>query len=183
MPRKLVIVIAAAVIPATAAVVGAWMMAGRVEHPTPEQATLTVVGEMAPRIRLTTLDRDTFDLAELRGKVVAINFFATWCPPCRAEIPHLEEQVWARFRDQEFAMIGIGREHTNTELEPFVGELEITYPLAGDPGRSAYSLYARQYIPRNVVIGRDGTIVYQSVGYNPEEFKRMLDAIQLALAD
>ncbi len=151
------------------------------EDATPEKATLTAVGEMAPRIRLTTLDRATFDLAELRGRVVVINFFATWCGPCRVEIPHLEQQVWARFRDQEFAMIGIGREHSDAELESFVREFEITYPVAADSDRSAYGLYASQYIPRNVVIGRGGTIVYQSTGYSPDEFKRMLKAIELAL--
>ena len=148
---------------------------------TPGEATLTKVGQAAPRILLTNLDGTTFDLAGLRGRVVMINFFATWCGPCRAEIPRLEQELWARFRDRGLAMIGIGRQHTNAELEPFVRQSKITYPIAGDPDRVAYGLYATQYIPRNVVIDRGGTIVYQSNGYDAEEFNRMLEAIERAL--
>ncbi len=146
------------------------------------ESTLTEVGQTAPTIVLTTLDGGAFNLADLRGRVVAINFFATWCGPCRAEIPHLERELWARFKDRGLAMIGIGRQHTIAELEPFVREVGITYPVAGDPDRRAFGLYATQAIPRNVVVGKDGTIVYQSIGYSPDEFKRMLDAVELALA-
>jgi peroxiredoxin len=149
---------------------------------TPDEATVARVGQAAPAFRLTALDGSAFDLAGQRGTVVLVNFFATWCGPCIAEMPHLEQEVWARFRDRGFTMIGVGRSHANADLEAFVREKSITYPVAGDPDRSAYDRYATQYIPRNVVIGRDGSIVYHSTGFDPKEFERMLDAIERALA-
>jgi len=149
---------------------------------TPEQATLTTVGQQAPTFVATTTTGETFDLADQRGKVVLLNFFATWCPPCRQELPHLEQEVWARFKEQPFTVLCIGREHDSAELESFATELGLSMPMAGDPDRAAFSLYATQYIPRNVVIGQDGTIIYQGSGYSEEEFSTMIGVIEQALA-
>lgn len=145
--------------------------------------TLVHVGSTAPDFTITTLDGESFTLAEQRGKVVLINWWATWCPPCRAEIPHLEKEVWQRFSGAEFAMISISREETPLEVQAFMAKNTMTWPQAVDADRSIFALYAESYIPRNFVVDRDGKVVFQSQGYEPEEFAQMVRAISAALGD
>ena len=150
-------------------------------EPTPGEATLTRVGQPAPEFRVTEVGGDTFDLAALRGRVVLLNFFATWCPPCREEMPRLEKDVWQRFRGPRFAMVALGREHTNEELAGFGEKNGLTFPIAGDPGRGVYKHYASSFIPRSVVVGPEGTILFQTSGYDAKDFDAMIAAIARAV--
>ena len=151
------------------------------EQLTPAETTLTSLGQVAPLFELETTDGELFSLQEKKGKVVLINFFATWCPPCREELPALEKEIWQRFQGRELAVLVVGREHSSDEIVPFLKENGYTFPAAGDPERAAYGLYASQFIPRNVVVGPDGTILFQSSGYEREEFDRMVELIATAL--
>jgi peroxiredoxin len=152
-------------------------------QPTPEETTLTQVGQVAPPFQLETLGGEVFSLEEQQGKVVLVNFFATWCPPCKEELPHLEKEIWQRFQGRELAVLVVGREHTNDEIAPFMEEFGYTFPVAGDPERTAYGQYASQYIPRNVVVGPDGTILFQSSGFEKEEFDQMIELIETTLEE
>ena len=151
-------------------------------EPTPEETTLTVSGQVAPDFTVTTLAGERFTLSEQRGKVVLVNFWATWCPPCREEIPHLEAQVWQRFSGEGFAMVALAREEDEATVRPFVAANRMSFPVAVDAERGAFSLYAEAYIPRNVVVGRDGTILFQSSGYDEGVFAEMVQAIAAGLA-
>jgi peroxiredoxin len=149
----------------------------------PEEASLTAVGDPAPPIDLTTLSGPAFDLAALKGKVVLVNFWATWCPPCIEEMPHLRDEIWQRFGDHEqFAMVSIAREETVEVITPFVTKHEYAWPFASDIDRAVFARYAKAYIPRNYVIGRDGVILYQGQGYEEKEFAEMVGLIAGELA-
>ena len=152
------------------------------EEATPEETVLVRVGDTAPTFELTTLDGDVFNLESHRGKVVLVNFFATWCPPCREELPFLEKEIWKHFDREDLAAVVIGREEDDEILRRFVEKTGLTVPFAGDPEKAAYSLYATQYIPRNFVIGPDGVVLYQFQGYEPREFAEMVEIIETAVA-
>jgi peroxiredoxin len=151
-------------------------------QPTPEETTLTAVGDMAPDFEVVTLDGKPFNLSDQRGKVVLVNFFATWCPPCREELPHLEKEIWQRFSGESFSLVVLAREEDESVLRPFLEETGFTFPVAPDPDRAAFSKYASQYIPRNVVVDPGGTIIFQSQGFEQAEFNEMIAVIEKALA-
>ncbi len=151
------------------------------EGPTPEESVLIHVGDPAPGFELTTLAGETFNLETHRGKVVLVNFFATWCPPCRKELPYLDKEIWQRFDPEKFALVVIGREEGDDVIQPFVDKHGYTFPFAGDPEMVAYSQYATRFIPRNFVIGPDGTVLYQSQGFERPEFDEMVSVIEEAV--
>jgi len=140
-----------------------------------DTTTLLKNGDMAPAFSCKTIDGKIFDIAKLKGKVIMINFFATWCPPCNLELPVLQSDVWDKYKNNpSFALIILGREHNEKEVADFVKSKNFTMPFAPDPDRNIYKLFATQFIPRNVIIDRDGKIIYQNRGYTKEEFDEIV---------
>ena len=143
-----------------------------------EESTLTKVGQTPPDFTVRTLDKKEFNLKAHAGKPVLVNFFATWCGPCLAELPHVQKEIWEKFKDKGLVVIALGREHENSELVEFQKKNKFTFPIAGDPKREAFSKYATAYIPRTYLIDKEGKIVHQTVGYVEKDFKALLDAIE-----
>ncbi len=138
-------------------------------------------GVPAPDFRAVTLDGERFALSDLRGNVVWLNFFATWCGPCMTEMPRLQRDVWARFGREDFVILAVGREHSAAELRALAERGRYGFPIVPDPEREIYSLYAESTIPRNYIIDAQGRIVHASVGYSDEDFGAMITTVDRLL--
>lgn len=143
------------------------------------------VGDEAPLF--TTVDAlsgDTVRLADLRGKVVMLQFTASWCGVCRKEMPQIESRIWQRHKnDTTFALLGIDRDEPAEKVARFVEQTGVTYPLVLDPDADIFGLYADKQagVTRNVIIGRDGRIVMTTRLYEEKEFERMVAVIDSLL--
>ncbi|HEY8389156.1 MAG TPA: TlpA disulfide reductase family protein [Parasegetibacter sp.] len=138
-----------------------------------DSTTLAKAGHTIPDFSFEIEKGKTVQIKDYRGKVLVINFFATWCGPCRTELPVLHKQVWEKYKDnKDFALFIFGREEGWDKIDPFKSSNNFTFPMLPDEERKIYSLFATQFIPRTLIIDKDGKIVYHSIGYNPEEFKK-----------
>jgi peroxiredoxin len=130
---------------------------------------------------LKDLDGKVWRLSELRGKVVLLNFWATWCPPCRKEIPDLDA-LYARFSNGDLVVLGVTDE-PKEKVAPLVSRLKMQYPVLLDPGHvfeTAYGVGVDQGIPKSFVYDRDGRMVAQAIdARSMRQFLEMLNAAGL----
>lgn len=127
---------------------------------------------------MTTLDGKTIQLSTLKGKTVFLNFFALSCPICLKELQELEKQIWLKYKDnKELVILCIGREETNEKLIKFRDKKKYTFPIASDIDCSVYAIFGAKYIPRNIIINKEGLLVFTEVGYNNEKFQKLLQEI------
>lgn len=142
------------------------------------------VGEMAPDFTITLTDGKQVTLSSLRGKVVMLQFTASWCGVCRKEMPFIEKDIWLKHKDNaDFALIGIDRDEPLDKVLAFAKSTGVTYPLGLDPGADIFAKYALREagITRNVLIDREGKIVKLTRLYNEEEFASLVQMINKML--
>jgi peroxiredoxin len=141
---------------------------------------LVKVGDQAPDdFELVLSDGKKTTLKELRGKVVVLQFTASWCSVCRKEMPHLEEQVWQPNKEKDFVLIGVDRDEPLEKVVQFKKDIKVSYPLALDPGAGIFGRFAdkKAGVTRNVVIDRNGKIVFLTRLYDETEFAEMVAVI------
>lgn len=112
---------------------------------------------LAPDFSVTTFDNQTINLRDLRGKIVLLNFWASWCVPCKREAPILQS-VWEQYRDQDVILLGIAYVDSDSSSRAFIEEYGITYPNAPDVGTHISDAYNITGVPETFIIDRDGTI-------------------------
>lgn len=139
------------------------------------------VGEKTPAFKIVDRENKTITPESLKGKVVLLNFFATWCPPCREELPRLEKEIWKDLKHEELAVFVLAREEGWEKIDPFIKQHGYTFPVYPDLKRGVFALFAEQSIPRNVVLDRQGQIIYQSIGFEHDEFTKMVQIIKAEL--
>ena len=138
------------------------------------------IGEMAPDFTITLTDGKQVTLSSLRGKVVMLQYTASWCGVCRKEMPFIEKDIWLKHKDNaDFALIGIDRDEPLEKVLAFAKSTGVTYPLGLDPGADIFAKYALRDagITRNVLIDREGKIVKLTRLYNEEEFASLVQQI------
>ena len=121
------------------------------------------IGDRPPEVRLQSVDGKTVTLADLRGKVVLVHFWATWCPPCVEEIPTLE-----RFSQQVFGtdivVLAISVDESADALKTFLEKNKVHFPVLRDPGGKKAGNYGTTKFPETYVVGRDGIVRYKVIG-------------------
>ena len=148
-----------------------------------ESTTLVKAGDMAPNFTVEMFDGSQVELSSLRGKVVLLNFWATWCPPCRQELTRVEANIIDRFAGKEFVFLPISRGEERAAVEAFREKAGYTFPMGLDPSRTIYDRYASNYIPRNFVIDQTGKVVLATVGYDEQEFEQLIQTIEQTLGN
>lgn len=127
------------------------------------QCALSETNETAPDFSLSTIDGSTLTLSDYKGKVVILDFWATWCPPCRKEIPGFIE-LYDEYKDKGLVIIGVSSEDIN-KLKKFSGDNGINYPIAIGNREVAQAYGGIQYIPTTFIIDKEGKIVGKHVGF------------------
>lgn len=151
-----------------------------------ENEYLVKVGDTAPDFTLPLAGGGTFTLSQERGKVVMLQFTASWCGVCRREMPHIEKQIWQRHKNNpNFALVGVDREESASTVKKYTAQVGTTYPIALDTAANVFASYALRNsgITRNVLIGKDGRIVKLTRLFNEKEFNSLVSAIDSLLAE
>ncbi len=141
-------------------------------------------GDIAPDFIITLTDGKQISLSSLRGKIVMLQFTASWCGVCRQEMPFIEKDIWQKHKNNDdFMLIGIDRDEPLERVIAFAKSTGVTYPIGLDPGANIFTKYALRDsgITRNVLIDRNGIIIQLTRLYNEKEFSSLVQNIDKLL--
>ncbi len=149
-----------------------------------DRGYIVKVGEIAPDFTAKLLDGSTFSLAEQKGKVVMLQFTASWCGVCRKEMPFIEKEIYQVHKNKDFVLVALDRDEPAQKMQALIKATGITYPLAFDPKADIFGLYAHKEagVTRNVIINREGKIIFLTRLFDTEEFEAMKQVIAKELA-
>ncbi|MFY9153963.1 MAG: TlpA disulfide reductase family protein [Prolixibacteraceae bacterium] len=144
-----------------------------------EETTLVQISDPVPVFSYEKSPGIVQNISELKGKTVLITFFATWCGPCRKELPFIQAEIYNKYKNSpKFEVLIFGREHSWEEVSNFKAENKFSMPFYPDPERKIYSLFAGQYIPRNFLVSAEGKILFSSVGFEEKDFETLKKLIE-----
>ena len=150
-----------------------------------ERGYIVKVGDQVPDFDLQMMDGTTLNIKELQGKVVMLQFTASWCSVCRKEMPHIESEIWQKLKDNpEFALYGIDLKETPEVTADFAKAIPVTYPLTLDPDGERFALFCDKGagVTRNIILDRTGKIIMLTRLYDEAEFASMIKLINEELA-
>lgn len=142
------------------------------------------IGQKLPEISMQLTDGTIISNEDLKGKVVMLQFTASWCSVCRKEMPHIESEIWQKHKEKDdFVLIGVDMNEPLEKVIQFQKDINVTYPLALDPGAKIFYTFAAQSagVTRNVIVDKKGNIVYLTRLYKEDEFNEMVQVIDYLL--
>ncbi len=145
-------------------------------------ASSTLEGQSAPDFVLKSSAGDNLRLSEYRGDVVMINFWATWCGPCRQEMPLLDD-LYSRYQRVGFTLLGVNIDDDSRRAMKMIEELGVNFPVLFDDGKDVSKLYAVEAMPVTVLVDREGTVRHVHHGYKPGYEEKYLTEIRALLRE
>ena len=145
-------------------------------------AALSMQGESAPNFTLKSADGDNIRLSEYLGHVVMLNFWATWCGPCRQEMPHLN-QLYETYKNLGFVVLGVNLDEKKRQARSLTSELGVTYPNVFDQDKKVSQSYRVDAMPTTVLIDRDGSVRHVHRGYRPGYIEMYQDQVRQLLRE
>ena len=145
-------------------------------------ASSSLEGQVAPDFALKSSTGENLRLSEYRGDVVMINFWATWCGPCRQEMPLLDE-LYSRYERVGFNLLGVNIDDDSRRAMQMVEELGVSFPVLFDARKEVSKLYEVEAMPVTVIVDRTGTVRYVHHGYKPGYEDKYLDQIRSLLRE
>ena len=139
-------------------------------------------GQVAPDFALKSSTGENLRLSEFRGDVVMINFWATWCGPCRQEMPLLDE-LYARYKRVGFNLLGVNIDDDSRRAMQMIEELGVSFPVLFDASKEVSKLYEVEAMPVTVLVDREGNVRYVHHGYKPGYEDKYLDQIRSLLRE
>ena len=142
------------------------------------------IGDQVPAFSTTLTNGRAVSTADFKGKVVMLQFTASWCSVCRKEMPFIEKDIWQKNKsNKNFVLIGVDLDEPIEKVKKFQEDIKVTYPLALDPGGSIFQLFAEKKagVTRNVILDKSGKIVYLTRLYKEDEFAEMVKVIETLL--
>ena len=153
------------------------------EIPT-EYEFIAKIGDVIPNFTMTLTNGKKISSKDWRGKVVMLQFTASWCGVCRKEMPFIEKDIWLKHkRNSDFLLFGVDRDEPLEKVKRYQKEMEISYPIAIDPNADIFGIFAdkKAGVTRNVIIDQTGKIVFMTRLFKENEFKEMVRVIGLLL--
>ena len=141
------------------------------------------VGDPLPALEMNMINGEVWTNKNLENKVVVIQFTGSWCSVCRREMPELEEKVWQEFKNEDFLLIGVDTKEPKEKVYRFIEKIEVTYPISYDSDGKIFSDFTIEGagVTRNIVVDKNGKIVFLTMLYEEKEFNSMIQIIKTLL--